>query len=68
MSQQAQVLNPFMFLISPEVVLAAMQNSAHLGKLNSTMCRPLDGPAATAGADDGADDALETTVTANNAN
>ena len=59
MSQQAQVLNPFMFLISPEVVLAAMQNSAHLGKLNSTMCRPLDGPADKAGADDGTDESPE---------
>ena len=59
MSQQAQVRNPFMLLISPEVVLAAIQNSAHLGKLNSTMCRPLDGPVAPSSADDGMDDSLE---------
>ena len=68
MSEQVQVCNPFMLLISPEVVLAAMKNSAHLGKLNSTMCRPLDGPAATAGADDSADEALEATGPINSAN
>lgn len=59
MTQPAQVRNPFMLLISPEVVLAAIQNSAHLGKLNSTMCRPLDGPVSTSSADDGTDDSLE---------
>lgn len=68
MSQQAQVLNPFMLLINPEVVLAAMQKSAHLGKLNSTMCRPLDGPVAATGADDGIDESLEVEVTVPSAN
>jgi len=33
-----------MLLISPEVVLAAIENSEHLGKLNRKLCRPLDGP------------------------
>lgn len=56
MSQQIQVRNPFMLLVSPEVVLAAIENSEHLGKLNSTMCRPLDGPSSTAGGDDAGDD------------
>ena len=68
MSEQVQVCNPFMLLISPEVVLAAIKNSAHLSKLNSTMCRPLDGPAATAGADDGAEESLESTSLVNSAN
>ena len=68
MSEQVQVCNPFMLLISPEVVIAAIRNSAHLGKLNSTMCRPLDGPAAMASADDGAEESLESTSLVNSAN
>ena len=61
MTQQAQVRNPFMLLVSPEVVLAAIENSAHLGKLNSKLCRPLDGPSAAAGAE-GADDGADETA------
>lgn len=56
MSQQAQVRNPFMLLVSPEVVLAAIENSERLSKLNSKMCRPLDGPATSTSAEDGTDD------------
>lgn len=59
MSQQAQVRNPFMLLVNPEVVLAAIENSENLGKLNSKMCRPLDGPVATASAEDGNDETVE---------
>lgn len=59
MSQQAQVRNPFMLLVNPEVVLAAIENSERLGKLNSTMCRPLDGPVTSAGAEEGSDEAPE---------
>jgi hypothetical protein len=56
MSQQAQVRNPFMLLVNPEVVLAAIENSERLGKLNSKMCRPLDGPVAAAVVEDGTED------------
>lgn len=42
MAQQSQVRNPFMLMIAPEVVLAAMENSEHLGQLNRHLCRPLD--------------------------
>jgi len=59
MSQQAQVRNPFMLLVNPEVVLAAIENSEHLGKLNSKMCRPLDGPGTATAAEEGSDDAAE---------
>lgn len=44
MSQQAQVRNPFLLMISPEVVLAAMEKSERLGQLNRHLCRPLDRP------------------------
>jgi hypothetical protein len=70
MSQQAHVRNPFMLLVNPEVVLAAIENSEHLGKLNSKMCRPLDGPATVAsmdGAEDGIDEATETSAPASGA-
>jgi hypothetical protein len=51
MPQQAAERNPFMLMISPEVVLAAMEKSERLGKLNRHLCRPLDRPVpATAGA------------------
>jgi hypothetical protein len=50
MSQQAQVRNPFLLMISPEVVLAAVEKSERLGQLNRHLCRPLDRPTpATAG-------------------
>ena len=52
MSQQAQVRNPFMLLVNPGVVLAAIENSAHLNKLNSKLCRPLDGPTPATAVDD----------------
>lgn len=61
MSQQAQVRNPFMLLVNPEVVLAAIENSEHLGRLNSKMCRPLDGPVAAATSEDGNDETAEDT-------
>lgn len=67
MSQQAQVRNPFMLLVSPEVVLAAIENSEHLGKLNSKLCRPLDGPASVPGAEDGSDEPQDSAVPPSNA-
>lgn len=62
MSQQSQVRNPFMLMIEPEVVLAAIENSERLGRLNRHLCRPLDRQAVPAAGgstvlqDDSADD------------
>lgn len=42
MSQQSTVANPFMLMLQPEVVLAAIENSERLGRLNRHLCRPLD--------------------------
>lgn len=50
MAYQASERNPFMLMINPEVVLAAMEKSERLGQLNRHLCRPLDRPV-TAGAD-----------------
>ena len=41
MAQQAQVRNPFMLMINPEVVFAAIENSERLSGLNRHLCRPL---------------------------
>lgn len=49
MAQQSQVANPFLLMLQPEVVLAAVEKSERLGRLNRHLCRPLDrvvGPAA----------------------
>jgi hypothetical protein len=70
MSLQAVIANPFMLLVNPEVVLAAVEKSEHLNNLNRHTCRPLDKPmpgtvVAAANeelvgdAADGAEDALE---------
>lgn len=50
MSHPATAHNPFLLMISPEVVLAAVEKSERLGQLNRHLCRPLD-RAAPAGAD-----------------
>lgn len=42
MAQQSQVPNPFRLMIEPEVVLAAIENSERLSRLNRHLCRPLD--------------------------
>jgi hypothetical protein len=42
MAQAAPDRNPFMLMINPEVVLAAMAKSERLGQLNRQLCRPLD--------------------------
>ncbi len=44
-TQQVPERNPFMLMISPEVVLAAMEKSERLNQLNRHLCRPLDKPA-----------------------
>ena len=52
MPQQATRYNPFMLMLNPELVLAAIAKSERLGLLNRRLCRPLDeapGAAATAG-------------------
>ena len=48
MTQSATVRNPFMLMISPEVVVAAMEKSERLAQLNRHLCRPLDKPAPNA--------------------
>ena len=62
--------NPFMLLVHPEAVLAAVEKSERLGQLNRHLCRPLDRPvggqaAPTTGAeeeteDDGAESSFQT--------
>jgi hypothetical protein len=65
MAQTSQVPNPFMLMLNPEVVLAAVEASERLSQLNRHLCRPLDRPVlgnAKAGDetvdDDGSDDSL----------
>ena len=47
MAHPAPDHNPFMLMINPEVVLAAMEKSERLGALNCQLCRPLDRAART---------------------
>jgi hypothetical protein len=42
MAYPSPVGNPFMLMLNPEVVLAAIENSERLGKLDRRLCRPLD--------------------------
>ncbi len=61
MAHQLTERNPFMLMINPEVVLAAVEKSERLGKLNRHLCRPLDRPVTGQGQArvvDGADDDL----------
>lgn len=44
MAQTTATRNPFMLMLNPEVVLAAVERSERLGQLNSRLCRPLDRP------------------------
>ena len=59
MTHPATERNPFMLMINPEVVLAAMEKSERLGQLKRQLCRPLDRPtsgtaaSAEAGEDEG---------------
>lgn len=55
MALQATDRNPFMLMINPEVVLAAVEKSERLGKLNRHLCRPLDRPVIAVGATPAAD-------------
>lgn len=45
MKQESLARNPFMMMIQPEAVLAAMERSEKLGRLNRRLCHPLDRPA-----------------------
>lgn len=47
MTQSAAVHNPFMLLLNPEIVLAAIEKSERLSQLNRHLCRPLDKPSPT---------------------
>lgn len=51
MAQQLAERNPFMLMINPEVVLAAVQRSERLSQLNRHLCRPLDRPLVSVAAD-----------------
>jgi hypothetical protein len=50
--------NPFMLMLNPEVVIAAMEASERLKSLNSHQCRPLDKivPAPDAAGESGGDE------------
>ena len=53
MNQESLAQNPFMMMLSPESVIAAMEGSEKLGRLNRRMCHPLDRvPPADAGTDE----------------
>jgi hypothetical protein len=41
-SDQVPVKNPFLLMMHPEVVIAAMEKSERLAALNRHTCRPLD--------------------------
>jgi hypothetical protein len=44
MQQSHLAANPFALLLNPEAVHAALQSSANLNNLKSTVWRPLDSP------------------------
>jgi hypothetical protein len=46
MNQESLAQNPFMMMLSPESVIAAMERSEKLGRLNRRQCSPLDRPGA----------------------
>lgn len=48
MAQETLSRNPFMLMMHPEVVLAAIEKSERLSQLNRHMCRPLDKPVSPA--------------------
>lgn len=45
MAHESLARNPFMLMMHPEVVLAAVEKSERLSQLNRHLCRPLDRPA-----------------------
>ncbi len=61
MAQTSTVRNPFLLMLNPEVVIAAMERSERLSGLNRHLCRPLDKP--QPGAADGEDEAVDSRKT-----
>lgn len=61
MTESAAVLNPFMLLLNPEIILAAIEKSERLSQLNRRLCRPLDkaAPAAAGARPEAADAELD---------
>ncbi len=57
MAQTSTVRNPFLLMLNPEVVIAAMERSERLSGLNRHLCRPLD--KAQPNAADGDDESAE---------
>lgn len=55
MAHQVSERNPFMLMMNPEVVIAAMEKSERLGQLRRQLCRPLDRPVSGGGAESDAD-------------
>jgi hypothetical protein len=57
MAQTSTVRNPFLLMLNPEVVIAAMERSERLSGLNRHLCRPLDKaqPNTAEGEDDSAE-------------
>lgn len=44
MQRTSTAANPFVLMINPETVFAAIERSDRLARLQSTICRPLDKP------------------------
>ena len=67
MTYESHASNPFMLMLNPEVVFAAMEASERLKALNSHQCRPLDkvAPAANDDSGDGEGDDAEALSHAN---
>jgi hypothetical protein len=59
MTETTTAFNPFMLMIEPEVVLAAVEKSERLGQLNRHLCRPLDRPLLNPAAKAEGDDEIE---------
>jgi hypothetical protein len=59
MPQTASQRNPFMLMLNPEIVLAAIEKSERLGKFNRQLCRPLDRIPPGSGEEADATDAVE---------
>lgn len=51
--------NPFLLMIHPEVVLAAIERSERLSQLSRQLCRPLDRPTPGSAASGAADEASQ---------
>lgn len=52
MQSVPSVQNPFALLLNPAAVLAEVERSGRLNRLNSRICRPLDKPAPAASPED----------------